>query len=221
MDPKIIDIIVGLDLEMSQPSQRIIEIGVAVGSIVQRKILASKSFFVNPHEPLSDFIKNLTHITQENVDAAPNLGDAYNSMVEFLLPFNPHRMVIQWGQGDERTLKEQLSHCGQHFEWMFGRTAMNVKNIVQAHQIALGRHAQGGLAKSLLKYGLRFEGTKHRADSDAVNTLRLFFKMLDILKTIELDPNKMALLARNSSSSASECQTLYLHDPKVQGQSVP
>lgn len=178
--------VVSLDLELAQPSERIIEVGVTVGNLYERTILASKSFFVNPHEELSPFIKDLCHIEQATVDAAPDLIDAYNDMAEFLKPFNVHRMMITWGAGDGWQLRSQLNRCGKPYEWAFGRTEMNVKNLIQAQLMAQGQRIQGGLAKSMTKFGLTFKGTKHVAKDDSLNTLLLFYRYLDLTKEIQI-----------------------------------
>ena len=61
---------------------------------------------------------------------------------------------------------------------------MNCKTVVQAILTARGVKTQGGLAKSMNKFGLSFQGTKHRADDDALNTMRIYFKLLEILKVV-------------------------------------
>ncbi len=182
--------IVALDLEMNNPThdQRIISIGVTVGDLYNRTILDSKDFFVNPHEQLTDFIKNLCHIKQETVDSAPDLIDSYNQMAEFIRSFAPHPMLIQWGNGDDWQLKRQLNATGLPYEWVFGRTSMNVKNLVQAHSLARQAKSQGGLATYMTRYGLKFEGTKHVSKDDSKNTLLMYYRYLDLIK--EINPAK-------------------------------
>jgi len=172
--------IVSLDLEMAQPSRKIIEIGITVAHLESKQILVKKSFFVNPQEPLTEYITNLTSISQDDVDNAPMLLDAYKDMCKFLAPYQIQRQPVVWGAGDMRTLKEQLGE--NDYDWCFGFREMDVKTLVQAHRISQGFSMQGGLAKSMTRYGLSFQGTIHRANDDSFNTLLLYFRMLELFK---------------------------------------
>lgn len=182
--------IVSLDLEMNthEGINPIIEIGCSIGHLETRTILDKKSFLVHIGEPITPFITSLTGITDEMIKDAPVLIDAYNNMVSWLEPYATQKMPIVWGNGDIRTLKSQLiqqSDLNRDIsikEWPFGYSEMNVKNLVQADLVANGKSMQGGLAKSMTRYGLKFEGTKHRADDDSLNTLKMYFCMLDLLK---------------------------------------
>ena len=177
---------VAIDLELNQlnGTPKIIEIGIAIGN-KDREIIACKSFYVNPKEQITEYITNLTHITQDMVDDAPELPEAYEQMKSFIKSYNCHPMPIQWGGGDVFELHTEMKTHGA-FESAFGRTVMNVKNVHQTIQMSKGLGYQGGLAKTLLKYGLRFQGTKHSARDDAKNTLLLFFKLLDLFEDLKL-----------------------------------
>lgn len=177
--------VLALDLEMNQPSRKIIEIGVAVGNAQTLEIYDRKSFLVNPLEELNPEIIKLCRISQNMVDTAPVLLESYKAMVEWVSTFNVHPMPVVWGSGDVPTLGDQMiqQYKGE-YNWIFGRTEMNVKNIVQAHRMALGFNTQGGLAKSLKKYDINFNGTKHRAHDDAYNTLVIYFEFLKRMKTL-------------------------------------
>jgi inhibitor of KinA sporulation pathway (predicted exonuclease) len=48
-----------------------------------------------------------------------------------------------------------------------------------------GKSPSGGLRKSMLSYGLTFEGQSHRAEIDALNTLRFFFYFLEKQRKFE------------------------------------
>lgn len=174
------DFIIGLDLEMAQPSGRIIEIGLAVGDVSTKRLVERKSFFVNPNEQLSDMIVKLTSITQKDVDAAKPLAKVYvEDVLPYLAQFQYKRQPIVWGSGDCRVLKQQLYEQNCQADWCFGWSEMNVKNLVQAILQSQNRSTQGGLAKSLTKLGLKFDGTKHRAHDDAANTILLYYKLLE------------------------------------------
>lgn len=177
--------LIALDLEMAQPSQNIIEIGLAVGCPIKREVIDTLSVFINPNEVLTDFIKTLTNITQDNVDKAKTLQRGF---LEDVLPFiNKYPIqypLITWGSGDLRHLRTQLQQSDLNF--ILGRTEMNVKNLAQACFMATGIKLQGGLSKALTRFGLQFSGIKHRAVDDAKNTLILYFTILNKLQCLKL-----------------------------------
>lgn len=171
---------VAIDLEMNQPSGRIIQVGVAIGHRGQRaEDFLVRSWLIHPGEPLDPFITQLTGITEEMLLAqavplaqmAAELGVLLNAYAPFVNP-------VTWGGGDSVELLATLKAAGIEFPY-FGRRWIDVKTWHVMRELARGNMPAGGLGKSMAKYGLKFEGAAHRADVDAVNTLRLFFRMLD------------------------------------------
>jgi len=185
-------LVCALDLEMNQPSQKIIEVGYTIGDIYTGEVKLSKGLIVNPHEQLSEFIINLTHISQEMVDIGYELVDAYKEMMKDCETLGVHRQPVVWGGGDVRTLKQQVNEIDSSILrkdsgiWSFGYTEMNDKNIVQAILGAKKLKTQGGLARSLGKFGLNFKGTKHRAIDDSLNTFLIHVELLKRLQVIEV-----------------------------------
>lgn len=175
--------IVSLDLEFNQLNNqpRIIEIGLTIGDLRTHSILDSKSILVNPEEGITEYIATLTGITDYMLADAPKLPDAYKQMLAYLQSHGVHRQPIVWGGGDVSFLKQSVNNPE---DFPFGFTEMNVKTIVQAVLTSRGQPTQGGLAKSMTKFGLRFMGKKHRAIDDSRNTLMLYFKMLDMLRKV-------------------------------------
>ena len=84
MDKKPIEIFTALDLEMNQPSKKIIQIGACVGNISTGQIFEKLSVFVNPQERISSYITNLTKITQEDVDCGFTLEEAYRKLQKIM-----------------------------------------------------------------------------------------------------------------------------------------
>jgi inhibitor of KinA sporulation pathway (predicted exonuclease) len=177
---------------MAQPSGAIIEIGYTIADDHTGEVKLVKGLIVNPHEQLSDFIKNLTHISQEMVDNGCELVDAWKELLKDCESFQVHRQPVVWGGGDIRTLKAQVHAkdpsllIADKTRWAFGYTEMNIKCIVQGILNAKGLKTQGGLAKSLGKFGLGFKGTKHRAVDDSLNTFLLYHELLKRLQVIEV-----------------------------------
>lgn len=161
-----------IDLELAQPSGKIIQLGAVVGNIKTGQVLDRLSVFVNPHEQLSEFIIKLTGITQEQVDSGTTLEDMYKQLCDFHKKHQSYRNFAQWGSGDAECIKQQLNLDDESF--VGGRRTIDVKTIFIAWRMSQGEKIQSGLAKSMLKLGLQFSGTKHNALSDAENTFRIF-----------------------------------------------
>lgn len=164
-----------IDLEMSQPSGRIIQIGAVVGSIKTGEIVDRLSVFINQNEILSEYIINLTGITQNDVNNGVSLQEGYDQLCVLHKKHNSFCNFLQWGCGDSETLREQLSLDGDSF--IAGRRSLDVKTMFIAYQMARQVSFQGGLARSMTKLGLRFQGKKHNAASDAENTFKLFMEL--------------------------------------------
>jgi len=178
-----IEIFTSLDLEMCQPSKKIIQIGACTGNVITGEIFEKLSIFINPHEQLSKEIIDLTHITQEDVDNGVTLEEGYRKLQEMHKKHKAFVNVITWGGGDSIELLTQLQKENPNFEgWEFGRRWIDTKTLFVCWRIANSQQIQGGLAKSMLKLGLKFEGKKHNGLDDAVNTFLLYSKLLCLLK---------------------------------------
>ena len=181
-----LEIFMALDLELNQneTGAKIIQIGAVVGNITTGEILETLSLYINPHEELKPFIINLTGITQEMVDSGLTLENAYSQLKE---AHERHKCFINpvtWGQGDVEALHRQLRSENPTFQnFTFGRRIIDIKTLFVSWRIANREQIQGGLARSLTKLGLRFEGRKHSAESDALNTFILFKSMLGLLRS--------------------------------------
>lgn len=181
-----ITIFTALDLEMNQPSGKIIQIGAVVGNIATGEVLDRLSIFVNPNEELSPYIIDLCKIKQCDVDNGISLKEAYLQLRDFHLKHKSFINPITWGGGDNNEIKEQLSLVDDPDRpkdyWCFGRRWIDAKTIFVSWRMANQEPIQGGLARSLVKVGLKFEGQKHNALHDAENTFKMYLKMLSLLK---------------------------------------
>lgn len=193
---KPIEIFTSLDLEMNQPSRKIIQVGAVVGNINTGQILERFSVFVNPKEKIAPSITELTKITQKDVDNGLTLEEAYYQLKAIHEKHDSFVNPITWGGGDSQEIFNQLvdrSFLDRLFvrinlkhrpekDWCFGRRWIDTKTIFVSSRFANGKPIQGGLAKSLLKVGLRFNGQKHNALHDAENTFNMYRKLLDLLR---------------------------------------
>lgn len=191
-DIKPIEIFTALDLEMNQPSRKIIQIGAVVDNINTGEILERFSVFVNPKEKIAESITKLTKITQEDVDGGLTLQEAYSQLRDLHEKHSSFINPITWGGNDGQELLNQVYPRKNWLQnlfdgkpiigWCFGRRCLDAKTLFVSWRVANGRPIQGGLAKSLLKVGLRFNGQKHNAKDDAENTFHMYCKLLNLLK---------------------------------------
>lgn len=196
-----IKIFTALDLEMNQPSGKIIQIGAVVGNILTGEIIDKFRLHVNPHEQLgfcndiTKSITDLTGITQEEVDNAPDLEEAYKQLREFHKKHNSFINPITWGGGDAEEIRRQLpcpinkTWVIESHSWPFGRRWIDVKTLYVSWRLQYGKPPVGGLAKAMTNVGLKFEGRKHDAESDALNTFRMYKRMLELFKSYEGETN--------------------------------
>ncbi len=190
--------LVFLDLEMNQPSGRIIEVGAVVGDVVTGEIVDSLSYFVNPKEPISPFITELTTITDADVAAGGSVYEAYETLKAFCDKWGACRTLYTWGGGDSVELKKQVEaerpgvfdpppveNDGTKARFFFfGHRWEDMKTVYKMWGTANDVVGKAGLEKALQRLGLAFEGTPHRARDDAANTWKvfMFFKVLMVDK---------------------------------------
>lgn len=169
---------VALDLEMNQPSGRIIQIGAVAGDVLSGVVHARFSAFINPREPLAPEISKLCGITPETLEIAGTLDNAFAELKRWVRPFMAQKVhnPITWGAGDMETLREQLELEDE--PWLFGRRYLDAKTLFSAWVESRGEIPRGGLSASMKKMGLQFEGRKHDAADDAFNTFRIYAELL-------------------------------------------
>lgn len=168
-----------LDLELNQPSGRIIEVGVCIGSIDQdEKDYLVRNWYLDPSEGISEFITGLTGISDETIrDKSVPLGDMARDLSALIREHDPFVNPVTWGGGDSSELLKELALADINFPH-FGRRWVDVKTLHVFQQIAQGKAFSGGLRSAMTAHKLSFVGTPHRAGHDAYNTLRLFFTMM-------------------------------------------
>lgn len=174
------DTYLALDLEMNQPSRKIIQVGI---SIAKRDTPAdaylTRSWILDPEEPIDVGITELTGISdymiQEQAVPWTQMAQELGSLIDAHKPFvNP----VTWGGGDAEGLLAGLRERNIEFPY-FGRRWLDIKTIHAFKAMAMGKSGAGGLKSVMGQHRLPFVGKAHRADVDAYNTLRLFFKMME------------------------------------------
>lgn len=178
--------IISIDLEMSQPSGKIIELGYVIANVKTKEIKRAKSILVNPNETLSEDIINLTGITQEQVDKAKGLHEAYEEMCKDMEFLQVTRHPLQWGL-DHFELRNGLNIPWE--QYVFRRRAHDIKSLYQLYQMVKPNSKTiSGLEKSMHQLGMEWDnkyGPPHKALADSYNTLLTYFKISDKLKRFD------------------------------------
>ena len=177
-----------LDLELnnaeddSTSNPKIIQVGVSVGSYEDylNGELYKEKWYIDPQEPIFPFITELTGITDDDIarNAVPHehVAKELSALIKAKDCFvNP----ITWGGGDSVELKKEFRARDIDFR-CFGRRWIDVKTWYTFLRFAKGQPAKAGLKSAMHEFKLKFDGVPHRADDDALNTLRLFFKFLEL-----------------------------------------
>lgn len=188
-----------LDLELNNKKDRtipkIIQVGVAIGSPLRPEDIQSHSWFLDPEEPITPFITELTGITDEIIqEKSVSHEIVAQEFGELLKVNNVFPNPVTWGQGDAEELKNEFRARNIDFPF-FGRRIIDVKTIYVFLEMVNGRSPAGGLSKSMGRYKIPFNGKSHRADVDAVNTLRFYFYLLQRQNVLETCMSTMKNIA--------------------------
>jgi len=188
------ELVVALDLELNQPSGRIVQIGAVLGNLRTGEVVSHFDAKVNPEEPFSSRIAELTGIGALELESAPSLAVAGEALAAWLTPRDSVRILnpLTWGGDDTVVLREQLGLSQER--WMFGRRWIDVKTLYVAWRMAQYKEISGGLAKAMTKLGLAFQGRKHNALDDALNTFRMYRALLAEFRKNECLPRLPAEL---------------------------
>ena len=157
-----------------QNEMEIIEIG---GVLLDPNldIIEKVSVFVKPilNPILTDFCKNLTSITQKDVDTAQEfpqaLQDFAGAIKKHLAPSDTldKHILASWGFYDK---KQIIKDCHRHnISYPFGMHW----NVKQAFSQKQGTKKRFGIVGALKKLSMEFEGNHHRGVDDAFNIARI------------------------------------------------
>lgn len=179
------------DLELEQPKsnpntrdsylneEKIIQLGYVIYKLEPEfEVVCQRSIFINIGVPLSGYIKKLTGISDEDIASGGTIKEAYQQLITDLEKYDFNRVLKQWGSNDDVTLKEELHGVA----WKFGRSACNIKHLSQIYLEANGMNTSGGLAKTMKKVGIKFDGRAHDAAVDALNTALMYSFLYDKFK---------------------------------------
>jgi inhibitor of KinA sporulation pathway (predicted exonuclease) len=168
--------IISLDMEYNKPSYSIIQVGIAVGNIATGDILHTQCWNVYQNEVLSEFITKLTGIHQGHVETGDPLSTVYKDLIDIHNTYNCFRNPLTWGGGDSQDLRLAMGIDDEKF--LFGRRWIDAKTLFISYCLANDLKTQSGLAKSMVRLGLQFNGRKHNAMDDAINTFTIYRELL-------------------------------------------
>jgi len=119
-----------IDFEATQFTNLIIEIGVI------REDSRCFHSLVNPEVKLTNFIKNLTGITQEELAAAPSYEEVLEQLFDFFLEDTDEEIIIYaYGNGDTKICEDTLRKKATSMKSKMVLSFL-AKNIVDYSQIA-------------------------------------------------------------------------------------
>lgn len=178
-----------LDLEMNQPSNKIIQLGYVIFNPLTSEVKRERSIIINPYDKLSEYIIELTGIDQLQVDNGTPLIDAVNMLKKDLEHYNVRLQPLEWGSGDSHLLQQQSG------EDLF-RSPVNVKALYQTYALFNSMNMVAGLRKSLKYMGMEFVGRPHDALDDARNTMLIY---LEIGKKLKLASDLIKIIDRSKN----------------------
>jgi len=170
---------ISLDLELNQPSNRIIQVGVAIGNTQQKsEEYVVKKWYLNPNEPIDKFITELTGITNGNISSySVSHTTVARELTELIKEYNPWLQPVVWGYDDAGQLRREFERNNVEFKHFGGRW-LDVKTVYNFLQFSQNESPNGNLQQAMSVQGSWFDGDTHRADVDARNTLKFWFDLM-------------------------------------------
>ena len=170
-----------VDLEMNQPSGAIIQIG---GVRLDTQIGSIFEFFdelVNPFpDVLNPDILNLTGLVESNI----LIADKIEIVLKRFWEWAEHKPLISWGR-DGNELVNQASILNLHLNLKKIRL-IDLAGTVDLFRAGLGSEfRRGGLKNTMYSFGLTFLHRPHNALTDARNTARLAYYLIQEMKSLK------------------------------------
>jgi inhibitor of KinA sporulation pathway (predicted exonuclease) len=182
-----------IDLELNQPSNKIIQVGVAIGSADQTSDdYVVKKWYIDPEEKIDKFIIGLTGITDSDIRSYCVSHDTVaRELTELIVEHQPWLNAVVWGYDDAGVLRKEFERRSVDFRHLGGRW-IDLKTIYNFLAFSTDTDPRGDLRSSMSRFNCVFDGEQHRADVDAKNTLKFFFHLMR-------QQNKMFDLLENNS----------------------
>jgi 3'-5' exoribonuclease 1 len=156
--------------------QETIEIG-AVFVDCDYQVVSTFESFVRPvrHPQLTAFCKQLTGITQQQVDSAKPFCDAFPLFVKWILEYDPPEQdtsdpsataftIASWGKFDRQQIERD---CGYHM------VIFRFEHIDVSRQFTSRYRVRRGHRGAMKILGVDPDGAHHRGLSDALNVAKM------------------------------------------------
>lgn len=170
--------VLSLDLELNQPSGKVISVGAAVFEASTGKLLDKIELFVNPEEPVSQYITELTGITNSDVSNGMSALEAYGELKRFHKKYKCIKNPIVWGSGVWNDSLHLYKEAGTEEENFMGHRVLDAKTLYQSQQVYLGGRLKANLVDTCKNLGIEFEGKPHTALADAINTFKVWYYLV-------------------------------------------
>lgn len=153
----------------------VIEIG-AVKVNRYGEVLGRFERFIKPkvNPILSSFCKQLTSISQEQVDGARHFPQVAEEFKEWIDIYDSEYVLSSWGGFDKNLLANDCDLHRVEKEWLDPHI-----NIKKQYHDNKGIDIHSGLKATVKKEGFEFTGIHHRAISDAENLAKIVIKYID------------------------------------------
>jgi 3'-5' exoribonuclease 1 len=152
---------------MPEKIMEIIEIGAVLVDGASLAPVGEFQTFVRPviRPKLTEFCRNLTTITQADVDGAPTFPEAIEALGRFQA--DRDALFCSWGDYDRKQFDIDATRWGVPLPL---RGHMNLKKRFSA---TFGETLRYGMSSALERLGITLEGTHHRGIDDARNIAKL------------------------------------------------
>ncbi len=159
----------------SAKNNETIEIG-AVLINENKEIVSEFCRFIKPLENpiLSDFCKQLTTITQDDIDNAEEFSKVIAEFQQWITQGGNDYVLCSWGFYDKKQFTHDCRLHGLDTKWL--KNHISIK-----HQYATIHNPKKsiGMKTALLNEGFTLTGTHHRGIDDAKNITKIFIKYFD------------------------------------------
>ncbi|MBW4621501.1 MAG: exonuclease domain-containing protein [Cyanosarcina radialis HA8281-LM2] len=147
----------------------IIEIGAVMLKAEHLTTISEFQTFIKPvrHPVLTEFCQQLTSITQDLVDNAPNYQQAIAQFKAWLYQYD-NFVFGSWGDYDRKQFEQDSQF--HRIPYPIGSEHINLKKLFTANQSLKKRY---GMAEALKLADIKLIGTHHRGIDDARNIARL------------------------------------------------
>ncbi|MEX3713417.1 3'-5' exonuclease [Cytobacillus horneckiae] len=173
-----------------------IEIGAI--KIIENKIVDEYQTFIKPVRTpkLTNYCKELTSITQEQVDNGQSFQDA---ILEFQKWAGNEAEYLSWGYYDRKQFEKDCFYHSLDIEWL-----KKHRSIKHEYQTLKKLQRAIGVKKALKLEGIEFEGVHHRGIDDARNIAKIY------LSAFPLQESRPNTIGKLDSQDDPFC--IYKHD---------